>query len=92
MLSFEWDDAKATSNLAKHRVSFLAACDVFNDPFAVDSEARSMEYRELRRRIIGLGNGIFLTVIYTERGEVIRLISARKSTRAERREYDDANT
>lgn len=37
----------------------------------------------------GLGNGLVLTVIYTERSEVIRIISARKATRAERKEYDD---
>lgn len=89
MLSFEWDDAKAVSNLAKHWVSFIAACQVFNDPLAVDMEDRSMEYGEVRRRIIGLGNGIFLTVIYTERGEIIRIISARRASRAERREYEN---
>ncbi|MBB4348070.1 uncharacterized DUF497 family protein [Rhizobium cellulosilyticum] len=50
-----------------------------------------MDYGEIRRRIVGLGNGRFLTVIYTEREEAIRLISARKSTRAERREYDNAH-
>ncbi|RYE18948.1 MAG: TonB-dependent receptor, partial [Sphingobacteriales bacterium] len=61
---------------------------VFNDPLALDSEERSLNYGEVRWRIIGMGNGRFLTIIYTERGEVIRLISARKSTRAERREYD----
>jgi uncharacterized DUF497 family protein len=88
MLSFEWDDAKAASNLTKHRVSFIAACDVFNDPLAFDTEARSTEYGEVRRRIVGLGNGIFLTVIYTERGDIIRIISARRSSRAERWEYE----
>ena len=92
MLFFEWDDAKAVSNLAKHGISFADARDVFNDPLALDSEERSLNYGEFRSRIIGMGNGRYLTVIYTERGEVIRLISARKSTRAERREYDDANT
>lgn len=90
MLQFEWDDAKATSNLAKHRVSFMAACQVFNDPFAIDTEERSMDYGEVRRRIVGLGNGLFLTVIYTERGDTIRIISARRATRPERREYEDA--
>ncbi|MEN3146292.1 BrnT family toxin [Neorhizobium sp. IRAMC:178] len=90
MLNFEWDDQKAAANLAKHGVGFAAATAVFRDPFAFDTEDRSMDYGEIRRRIIGLGNGRFLTVIYTERGETIRLISARKTTRAERREYDDA--
>lgn len=90
MLEFEWDDQKAAANLAKHGVDFAAAAAVFRDPFAFDTEDRSMDYGEIRRRIIGLGNGRFLTVIYTERGETIRLISARKATRPERREYDDA--
>jgi uncharacterized DUF497 family protein len=52
MLSFEWDDAKAASNLAKHRVSFIAACQVFNDPLAVDTLARSMDYGEIRRGLL----------------------------------------
>ncbi|MNV67547.1 hypothetical protein D3C71_1603510 [compost metagenome] len=90
MLNFEWDEQKASINLAKHRVSFLAASEVFSDPDALDTEERSMDYGEVRRRIVGLGNGIFLTVIYTERNDVIRIISARRATRFERREYEDA--
>ncbi|MDP9839618.1 uncharacterized DUF497 family protein [Neorhizobium huautlense] len=90
MIHFEWDERKAEANLTKHGVSFQAASAVFLDPFALDIEERSMDYGEIRRRIIGLGNGRFLTVIYTERGDVIRLISARKSTAGERQEYDDA--
>jgi uncharacterized DUF497 family protein len=90
MLNFEWDEDKAATNFAKHRISFVAASKVFEDPFAVDTEERSMEYGEIRRRIVGLGNGIFIAVIYTERGDLIRIISARRATRAERREYQDA--
>ncbi|MGI2032427.1 BrnT family toxin [Rhizobium panacihumi] len=90
MLHFEWDEQKAASNLLKHRISFSAASEVFNDPNAIDSEERSMEYGEVRRRIVGLGNGIFLAVIYTERSDMIRIISARRATRAERREYENA--
>lgn len=91
MLNFEWDELKAAANFAKHGVTFADASSVFDDPFALDIEERSVDYGEIRRRIIGLGNGRFLTVIYTERGDTIRLISARKSTRAERREYDNAD-
>jgi uncharacterized DUF497 family protein len=90
MLSFEWDDAKAKSNIARHGISFVDASAVFNDPFALDIEERSMEYGEIRRRIFGLDNGRVLTVIYTERGESISIISARKATRWESREYNDA--
>ena len=91
MLNFEWDNDKAASNLTKHRVSFTSACEVFHDPFAIDVEERSMDYGEVRRRIIGLGHGRVLTIIYTERCEnTIRLISARKATPTERREYEHA--
>ncbi|OBZ94209.1 hypothetical protein ADU59_18750 [Pararhizobium polonicum] len=91
MLDFEWDEQKAAANLAKHGVSFAAASAVFLDPFAVDIEDRSMDYGEIRRRIIGLASGLFLTVAYTERGDAIRLISARRSTRTERQAYETAN-
>ncbi|WCK03502.1 BrnT family toxin [Agrobacterium tumefaciens] len=89
MLYFEWNAHKASANLAKHGVSFETAREVFDDPFAVDIEDRSANYDEVRRRIVGLGNGLVLTIIYTERSETIRIISARKATRAERKEYDD---
>lgn len=89
MLYFEWDAHKASANLAKHGVSFETARNVFDDPLAVDIEDRSANYGEVRRRIVGLGNGLSLTVIYTERSETIRIISARKATRAERKEYDE---
>ncbi|KAA3503931.1 MULTISPECIES: BrnT family toxin [Rhizobium/Agrobacterium group] len=89
MLYFEWDAHKASANLAKHGVSFESARSVFDDPFAVDMEDRSANYGEVRRRIVGLGNGLVLTIIYTERSETIRIISARKATRVERKEYNE---
>ncbi|MBN7805010.1 BrnT family toxin [Agrobacterium rosae] len=91
MLDFDWDEQKATTNFLKHGVSFADACAVFDDPFAIDIEDRSINYGEVRRRIIGIGHNRYLTVIYTERGDIIRLISARKATRLERREYSDVN-
>ncbi|WP_234791112.1 BrnT family toxin [Agrobacterium rubi] len=72
-------------------MSFANASTVFDDPFALDMEDRSINYGEVRRRIIGIGHDRFLTVIHTERGDTIRLISARKATRSERREYSDVN-
>ncbi|MQB09590.1 BrnT family toxin [Agrobacterium sp. ICMP 6402] len=89
MLYFEWDAHKASANLAKHGVSFESARSVFDHPFAVDMEDRSANYSEVRRRIVGLGNGLVLTIIYTERSETIRIISARKATRVERKEYNE---
>ncbi|WP_235776871.1 BrnT family toxin [Pseudorhizobium marinum] len=48
-----------------------------------------MEYGEVRRRVVGLANSILFTVIYTERNDIIRIISARRASRAERREYQN---
>ncbi|CDX46803.1 conserved hypothetical protein [Mesorhizobium plurifarium] len=82
MLEFEWDDDKAKSNLAKHGVAFADARRLFDD--------RSMDYEEERFIGIGIVNGLVLTVVYTERGDRIRLISARKATRHEQKAYDQA--
>jgi uncharacterized protein len=89
MIYFEWDDRKAILNLAKHGVSFEMAKEVFHDTDAVDFEDRTMDYGELRRRIIGVGGGVFLMVAYTDRGEAIRIISARRATKVERRFYEN---
>jgi uncharacterized protein len=88
MLIFEWDDAKAASNLVKHGIGFDAAKAVFRDPFAVEFEDRTAEYGEIRLKIIGMAGGHLLSVIYTERQERIRMISARKADRTERQIYE----
>jgi len=90
MLDFEWNEAKATANLAKHGVAFATACLVFDDAFALDFEDRSMKYDEVRRIAIGMAGGELLTVVYADRSDVIRIISARKATRQERRHYAEA--
>jgi uncharacterized DUF497 family protein len=90
MLDFEWDDAKAAANLAKHGIGFPTACRVFDDGFAVDFEDRTMDYGEMRRIAIGMVQGEVLAVVYSERETVIRIISARKATRQERHEYAKA--
>lgn len=87
MLDFEWDDEKAAANLAKHGVDFPAACGVFDDVFAIDFEDRTLDYGEVRRIVIGMVRGEVLTIVYTERSDIIRIISARKATRRERLEY-----
>jgi uncharacterized protein len=84
---FEWDKAKAESNLRKHAVSFEAACGVFADAFAFDRLDTTINHRESRFVITGIVNGVLLTVVYTERGDRIRIISARKATRHEQAEY-----
>jgi uncharacterized protein len=84
---FEWDAVKAESNLLKHRVSFITATHVFDDSFAVERLDSDSLPGEIRYIIIGMVKEIILTVIYTERRDRIRIISARKATRHEQRDY-----
>jgi uncharacterized protein len=86
MIEFEWDSAKATSNLRKHGVSFDEAQSIFYDEFAVqffDDEHSGSEDRFL---LLGMSTGArLLLVCHCERkgGNVIRIISARKATKHE---------
>ena len=84
---FEWGAAKAQSNLAKHLVDFAAARHVFDDAFALDRLDSGNGGSEVRYIITGMVNGVLLTVVYTERGARTRIISARKATKHEQREY-----
>ena len=78
--------------MRKHNVSFEFAASVFNDPYRLeeDDEFAEGEYRVI---VVGLASGFFLTVVYTDRSddeaEVIRIISARRSTSGEIRKYND---
>lgn len=86
---FEWDDEKAQSNLKKHGVSFDEAATIFNDPrIATISDPDNSEDEE---RYISIGMSVImrlLSVIHTFRKERIRLISARKATKAEKKNYE----
>jgi uncharacterized protein len=89
---FEWDDAKNLSNLRKHGISFEDATAVFDDPF---SFAFSVSYDDGEERwsTIGVGLGLLvMLVVHTYRDtqdtEVVRIISARRATRPERRRYE----
>lgn len=84
---FEWDEEKARSNLTKHDVSFEDARLVFRDVFASERPDAVSGDREERYITTGQANGILLTVVYTERNERIRIISARKATKHEQRNY-----
>ena len=89
-LAFEWDPRKAGQNLKKHGVSFEEASTVFADPLALtipdplhsEEEDRFITLGESRRRRL-------LVVVFTERGEKIRLIRARVATRRERKDYEE---
>lgn len=83
---FEWDDAKAEQNLAKHGVSFFEAAVVFADPFALYLEDASQT-----GRMVVIGTALMpsvLYVVFVERGPRDRVISARRATTHERRDYE----
>ena len=71
---FEWDDAKASSNYAKHGVTFEAARDVFKDPFAIERLDARFPSEEQRFVIIGMVEGQLLYVVYVSRDVRIWLI------------------
>ena len=85
-IEFEWDDEKARSNLRKHGVSFEDARHVFADVFSIEWLDSRTNYGEDRTIIVGMAQGRHLTVVYTERDDRIRIVSARKATK---RECDD---
>jgi len=90
MIEFEWDHAKAESNLKKHGVSFEEARSVFYDDLAVQFFDESLG-EETRFILLGRSNlSRVLVVVHCERGEndeILRIISARKATKTERNFY-----
>ncbi len=83
---------ESQSNLAKHLVSFEAARRVFDHAFALDRLDIGSRGGEVRYVITGMVNGVLLTVVYMERGVRTCIISARKATKHEQREYDRNQT
>jgi hypothetical protein len=89
-MSFEWDEDKARVNVEKHGISFEETQTVFDDPLYVDFHDPEHSYEEHRYIILGESRlGRLLLVSYTQRGDVIRLISSREATPAERRDYEE---
>jgi uncharacterized protein len=82
-LDFEWDDAKAAGNLRNHGVSFPQATQAFRDPFAVEWVDLREEFGEERVVLLGRAANQLLTIVYTEREERLRIISARRATKNE---------
>ena len=90
-MDFVWDEKKNTANKVKHHLSFEDARNVFADPLAVTR--MDIHEGEARWQIMGhWGGELLILVVYTMREadgmEVIRIISARKATNAERRRYE----
>jgi len=89
MLKFEWDEAKAAANLAKHGVSFEEAASIFGDPLALSFPDPDHSVGEKRMLTFGVSQeDRLLLAVHTERGRSIRIISARKATRYERGIYE----
>ena len=89
---FEWDPAKAEANLRKHGISFEMARLVFADPLALLEQDR-IEAGEYRWQTTGLAGGVALLVVahtfHDDAGiEIIRIVSARRAQRHERRRYE----
>jgi uncharacterized DUF497 family protein len=90
-VEFEWDDQKAQRNIENHGVTFEEAAEVFFDPFYQYGDATPPDADEQREFILGYSVAQrLLLVVYTERGERTRIISARPATRAERKQYESA--
>ncbi len=85
-MKFEWDETKNTLNKKKHHISFETAIHVFDDPMYV--EMYDFEHSVLEDRYIAIGKvGDVLFVVFTERKDTLRIISARIATEVERRLY-----
>jgi len=89
-LRFEWDANKARTNLSKHLISFEEASTVFGDINSITITDPVHSLSEERHVILGQSyKGKLMVVVHTERGENIRIISARSANRKERRTYEE---
>ena len=89
-MDFEWDEAKADANEQKHGVTFTEAMTVFADPLSLTGY--DPQHAEDEDRFITMGQsaqGRLLIISHTDRGEAIRIISAREASRREKKDYED---
>lgn len=88
-LRFEWHDKKARLNKRKHKIAFEEASTIFVDPLSLTIPDPAHSIEEDRFITIGISaNGKLLVVVHTDRGDIIRIISARKATRNETKQYE----
>ena len=88
-MKYQWDKDKAATNLSKHGIDFADAVSVFSDDLAITTQDERFD----EERFITIGMDVFgqiLILVYTLRGNQIRVISARKATRRERKQYEEA--
>lgn len=84
MQEFTWNEDKRLKTLEKHGLDFVDAVKIFTGPTV---QAVSNRAGEERRIAVGLVNGLEISVVYTMRGDTIRVITARRARRNERKEY-----
>jgi uncharacterized protein len=89
-MGFDWDPRKNASNTRKHDISFEEGSAVFDDPRRIEWISSDPADDEERYTTIGRVKTRILAVVYTERGGIIRLISARRASKDERRQYDQS--
>lgn len=87
-MGFQWDDEKSAANEAKHGISFLQAAQIFRGPILKRMDDRK-DYGEQRFIALGAFDGEVLRVVFTERGGDIRLISAWRAGKHDRKKYQD---
>lgn len=89
-MDFEWNNAKAATNLRKHGIDFAGATRVFRDPWRIEMLDRRETHGEDRWKTVGQIDGVLIAVIYTVRdkvSELSRIIFARKADTNERETY-----
>ncbi|MDD1428118.1 BrnT family toxin [Dolichospermum sp. ST_sed9] len=85
-LQFEWDENKRLNNIRKHGIDFVDAVIIFENDNVIIEDDR-FNYNEQRFIALGLLQGWVIVIVYTEREDIIRIISARKATEYEQRTY-----
>ena len=89
-MRFEWDPEKAKRNISKHGVSFDEAVTVFYDPLSATFDDPDHSDDEQRYITVGFSSqGRLLVTGHTERGDVVRIISARRATAHERKRHEE---
>lgn len=89
-IQFEWDARKEALNRTKHGVSFEEAATAFADPRSITISDPEHSHEEDRFVLLGLSyRGRLLVVVHTERGNNLRIISARRASKGERRQYGE---
>jgi uncharacterized DUF497 family protein len=86
---FEWDPHKATENLRRHRISFHEAATVFGDPLSLTFD--DPDHSDQEQWYITAKTGKLLLVAHADEGDRIRMISARRMTPREQKQYEEKN-